>query len=100
AASLSVCGLIVCLGAASAFAHRNHSPGFSNASLAGTYAASFEGTVAGTGTLVSDGNGNITGGTETVDDGTNVCVGTLGGTYSVNPDGTGAMVLSFTTTAT
>lgn len=102
AASLAVCGLIFGLGAGSALAHDHHhnNNAFSNAGLAGTYAASFQGTVAGTGVLVSDGNGNITGGTETVNDGTNVCTGSLSGTYAINPDGTGVMDLDFTTTAT
>ncbi len=72
--------------------------GFSLHSIRGTYANTFHGTVYGTGTLVADGAGNITGGTETANDGTNSCTGTLTGSYTVNPDGTGTLTISFTTT--
>jgi hypothetical protein len=74
--------------------------GFSAASFRGTYAATFNGTIAGTGTVIADGGGNITGGTETVNDGTNSCVGSLSGSYTVNPDGTGTLTIDFNTTAT
>ena len=74
--------------------------GFSLSSVKGTYANTFHGTIDGTGTLSADGADNITGGTETVNDGTNSCTGTLGGTYTVNPDGTGTLTVIFTTTTT
>lgn len=76
------------------------STGFSLKSLQGTYAATFQGAFDATGVVSADGAGNITGGTETVNDGTNICVGTLTGTYTVNSDGTGTLTLSFTTTHT
>ena len=74
--------------------------GFSLKSLQGTYAATFHGTVDGTGIVTADGAGNIMGGIETVNDGTNSCTGTLTGSYTVNSDGTGTLTLSFTTTKT
>jgi len=75
--------------------------GFSLSSVRGTYASTSHGTTDGTGTLIADGAGNITGGTETVDDGgADVCKGSLGGSYTVNPDGTGTLTVIFTTTAT
>ena len=52
------------------------------------------------GTLDTDGKGNVTGGTETVSDGTNVCAGSLTGSYTVNPDGTGTLTINFSTTST
>jgi len=54
--------------------------------------------VAGFGSLTADGKGNITGGTETFNAGGSVCTGTITGTYSVNPDGTGASTFTFTST--
>jgi hypothetical protein len=75
--------------------------GFSLSSVRGTYASTSHGTTDGTGTLITDGAGNITGGTETVDDGVgDVCRGSLSGSYTVNPDGTGTLTVIFTTTAT
>jgi hypothetical protein len=75
--------------------------GFSLNSVRGTYATTVHGTVDGTGTLVADGAGNVTGGSETVNDGmTNVCTGTIKGSYTVNPDGTGTLTIHFTTTNT
>ena len=74
--------------------------GFSLGSVRGSYATSVHGTVDATGTLVADGAGNVTGGTETVSDGTNVCTGTITGSYTVNPDGTGTLTIHFTTTST
>jgi hypothetical protein len=74
--------------------------GFSLSSVRGTYASTAHGTTDSTGTLIADGAGNITGGTQTVDDGVgNVCTGSLGGSYTVNPDGTGTLTIMFTTTA-
>jgi hypothetical protein len=69
-------------------------------SVKGTYASTFHGTVDGTGTLIADGAGNIIGGTQTANDGTNSCTGTLTGSYTVNPDGTGTLTIMFTTTMT
>ncbi|MGD1026148.1 hypothetical protein [Candidatus Binatus soli] len=87
---------------------------FSDASLNGTYSTRFSGfwlipstttgnppslsPIAGFGNLTADGTGNITGGTETFNAGGSVCTGTITGTYSVNPDGTGALTLTFTST--
>jgi hypothetical protein len=76
------------------------SSGFSLKSVRGTYATTIQGTVDATGTLVADGAGNVIGGTETVSDGTNVCAGSITGSYTVNPDGTGTLTISFTTTST
>jgi hypothetical protein len=84
----------LCAGSGGAF------PGFSLKSVRGTYATTIHGTVDATGTLVADGAGNVTGGTETVSDGTNVCAGSIDGSYTVNPDGTGTLTISFTTTST
>ena len=75
-------------------------PGFSDANFQGTYIYFFQGTQDGVGVLTADGNGNIVSGSETVSDGTNVCNGSLSGTYSVNLDGTGSLTLIFTTTET
>jgi len=75
-------------------------PGFSDANFSGTYIYFFQGTDDGVGVLTADGNGNIVSGSETISDGTNVCNGSLGGTYSVNPDGTGILALVFTTAGT
>jgi hypothetical protein len=74
--------------------------GFSMKSLQGTYAATFHGTVDGTGIVNANGAGDITAGSETVNDGTNSCTGTLTGSYTVNSDGTGILTLSFSTTKT
>ncbi len=74
--------------------------GFSLSSVRGSYANTFHGTTDGTGTLIADGAGNITGGTETVNDGANICTGSLGGSYTVNPDGTGTLTVIFTTITT
>jgi hypothetical protein len=71
--------------------------GFSLSRVKGTYANTFHGTIDGTGTLIADGAGNIIGGTETANDGTNVCTGSLTGSYTVNPDGTGTLTIIFTT---
>jgi len=75
-------------------------PGFSDANFSGTYIYFFQGTDDGVGVLTADGNGNIVSGSETISDGTNVCSGSLGGTYSVNPDGTGILALIFTAAGT
>jgi hypothetical protein len=83
-----------------ALAKADHPKGFSTKSLQGTYAATFHGSVDGTGVVTADGAGNITTGTETVNDGTNSCTGTLTGSYTVNADGTGILTLSFSTTKT
>jgi len=74
--------------------------GFSVKNVRGTYASTFHGTIDGTGVLTADGAGNIVAGTETVNDGTNGCVGSLKGSYTVNPDGTGTLTIHFTTTKT
>jgi hypothetical protein len=74
-------------------------PGFSNANFTGTYSDVFEGTVDGIGVVTADGNNNITG-SETFSDGINVCNGSVSGTYSINSNGTGTILLSFTTATT
>lgn len=90
-------GAAVVLGSGPA---RAFSRNFSLASVRGTYATTVHGTVDATGTLTADGDGDILKGEETVNDGTNACVGTLTGNYTVNPDGTGTLTLHFTTTTT
>ena len=74
--------------------------GFSAASIKGAYADTFHGTTDGTGNLIADGAGNVTGGSETVSDGTNICAGTITGSYTVNPDGTGTLTIIFKATST
>ena len=78
---------------------------FSKSSIKGSYALSFAVAVGGgaaidytggTGVMVSDGKGNLSG-TESYSD-TNglVCTGlTLSGTYTVNPDGTGLANITY-----
>jgi len=73
--------------------------------LKGTYVNSFQGSlgngswVAGNGLLVSDGNGNITGGSEVLNDTLgDFCPGAITGTYTVNGDGTGGLNITFTPT--
>jgi hypothetical protein len=97
-----------CTGGVASTGDDDDNPGFTNGSFSGTYADSFNGPAAapvpapnaitGNGVLTADGNGNVTSGTsfETVSDGTNICQGTLTGTYAINADGTGAMCLTFT----
>lgn len=99
---LAVSGLLLSAGISAAAKHHRDDEGskFSNSDFRGTYAESFHGTVVGTGVLTADGAGNLTSGTQTVNNGTNVCVGSLTGTYSVNPDGTGTLTTEFTTTKT
>lgn len=76
-------------------------PGFSAANVHGSYATTVHGSNDGTGVLTADGAGNITSGSETVDDGLgNVCAGTITGSYTVSPDGTGTLTIVFTTTTT
>ena len=91
AALVAASGLALSVGAGAT------KPGFSLHSVKGTYASTFHGTIDGTGTLVADGAGNIVGGTETANDGTNICTGSLTGTYTVNADGTGTLTIVFTT---
>lgn len=80
--------------------------GFGLSSLSGSYAGIFFGNantgtkllpLLGTGVFVSDGAGNLTGHeTYTVD--TSICDATVTGTYTINPDGTGADSVAFTPT--
>jgi hypothetical protein len=96
-----VMGLLMVTAAVALCAARGASAlGFSVASVKGAYAATFHGTTDGTGNLIADGAGNITGGSETVNDGTNICVGSITGSYTVNPDGTGTLTTMFVTTST
>ncbi|MDO8431932.1 MAG: hypothetical protein Q7S58_05915 [Candidatus Binatus sp.] len=77
--------------------------GFSNKSFKGSYAVGFSGTdltvgpIAGTGILIADGKGNLTG-TETIKDGPIVCTESFSGTYGINPDGTGTGSVTVTST--
>ncbi len=78
--------------------------GFSLHSLKGSYASSFSGKInvggtllpiLGTGLFIADGDGHLTGHeTYTVD--TTVCDASISGTYTINPDGTGADSATFT----
>ncbi|HEX5455716.1 MAG TPA: hypothetical protein VFX06_18145 [Stellaceae bacterium] len=79
---------------------------FSLASLRGNYAMEFSGQfmrsggwfpVMGTGVIVSDGRGNL-GGAETYSTETKTCDATLTGTYTVEPDGSGTVSLTFSGT--
>jgi hypothetical protein len=77
--------------------------GFTKQSFKGRYAVGFSGAdlnvgpIAGTGIMVSDGNGNLTG-TQTIKDGPFVCTESFIGTYSINADGTGAGTVTVTST--
>ena len=95
-AVLAAIGLVLFVSAASrgkASAHK----GFRMSSLKGSYAGIFSGKIntgtklvplLGTGVFVSDGEGNLSGHeTFTVD--IKVCEGTIKGTYTVKPDGSG-----------
>ena len=81
--------------------------GFSLASIRGSYAGIFEGKIntsggllefLGAGIFVADGKGNFRG-TETYTVVTTPCQATVSGTYTVNPDGSGANSATFTTTS-
>jgi hypothetical protein len=69
--------------------------GFSRRSFHGSYALGISGAVisvgpiAGTGVLVADGEGNLTG-TQTISYGSGPCTFNVAGTYDVNPDGNGS----------
>jgi hypothetical protein len=73
----------------------------------GTYVNSFQGNigngvwVVGNGLLIADGQGNITGSSELLNDSAgDFCPGTINGTYTVNGDGTGGLNVTFTPAAT
>jgi hypothetical protein len=81
--------------------------GFSLASIHGSYAGIFEGKIntgggllefLGTGIFVADGKGNFTG-NETYTVVTTPCQATVSGTYTVNPDGSGTISATFTTSS-
>jgi hypothetical protein len=95
--------------------HDRHNPPeppttFSAADFNGTYVATFQGSVSSGGSSgVLTGNGLLTAnptsatggtvaGTETINDGAlgDVCSGSVNGTYSINPDGTGTWQTTFT----
>lgn len=69
--------------------------GFSKKSFRGSYALGISGAVltvgpiAGTGVLVADGGGNLTG-TQTISYGSGPCTFNVTGTYDINPDGNGS----------
>jgi hypothetical protein len=80
-------------------------PVFSNKDWSGAYSFHFDGTafnnngtfladVAAVGTIVLDGNGNVTGGTRSIAFGNSVSEQTLSGTYTINPNGTGHAVVT------
>jgi hypothetical protein len=104
--------LLLTVGTAAARHHPESEapPAFSAADFSGSYAISFSGPIVsatavtgefgGTGFLTADGVSAITGGSETVTDGTNICKGSLSGSFTVNGDGTGTLTSTFTTTAT
>ena len=91
--------VLLCTGERDGFA----ASGFSNKSFKGSYGVGFSGTdltvgpIAGTGILVADGNGNLTG-TETIKDGPIVCNESFSGTYGINSDGTGTGSVTVTST--
>ncbi|MGH7814628.1 MAG: hypothetical protein ACREQI_11590 [Candidatus Binataceae bacterium] len=79
--------------------------GFSLASVKGAYAGIFSGQantgeslipLLGTGVFISNGKGNLSG-HETYTIGTMVCDAQISGTYTVDPDGTGAASIAFST---
>src|SRR5215469_16418391 len=78
---------------------------FSKSSIKGNYAMSFAVAVGGepisyaggTGVIVSDGNGNLSGSESFSDTDGTVCTdATISGTYTVNPNGTGTINISLT----
>ncbi len=78
-------------------------PKFSNASLVGNYSYGFSGnyfTSTGTeayqeaGTFVADGKGNLTGGKDDFMQNSALSSSLLGGTYSINQDGTGTITFN------
>jgi hypothetical protein len=80
---------------------------YSNASLSGTYSYSQMGIAANgsfifdlIGVLTADGKGSVTGGGVNVyiTGTTGACPATLGGTYSINANGSGTMSLTITST--
>src|SRR5258708_23938937 len=78
-----------------------HAAGFTNANVSGGYGFGVAGTSGavpevGTGVVTADGNGNLTGGEETVNIGGISCHATFTGTYSVNANGTGTVTLNTT----
>ncbi len=80
---------------------------FSTASIRGSYATSYcvaltnpsglTQFLSGTGVFHADGAGHVTG-QETTNTNGQVCSGTMTGTYTVNPDGTGTLSVTFTAT--
>lgn len=80
---------------------------FSTASIRGSYGISYSVALpnasgptqflSGTGVYQADGAGHLTG-EETTNANGEVCSGTLTGTYSVNPNGTGTVSVTFTPT--
>jgi len=99
ALALSGCGS----GGAKALAQ----PIFDNASISGSYGISYSvalpnasgptGFLSGTGIYQADGAGHLTGAETTNANGV-VCSGNLNGTYTVNPNGTGTVSVTFTPT--
>lgn len=77
------------------------SSGFTNANLSGGYAFGVSGAtnnfiVGGSGVITADGNGNLTGGEETENDGGISCHLSLAGTYTVNSNGAGTATVTVT----
>src|SRR5262249_36241016 len=75
-------------------------PGVSPSRIRGSSASTFPCPIDRTGVPAARGRGHIGGGSETANDGTNVCTGSLSGSYTVNPDGTGTLTIVFTTDTT
>jgi hypothetical protein len=78
--------------------------GFSLSSIHGSYGFNFSvfasnptGVLSGTGVYSVDGNGHLKG-NETFNENGVTCSGSLSGTYTVNPDGTGTTSVTFTPT--
>lgn len=104
--SLLALVMLAILGATggTARAHR----GFSLVSLKGSYAIIFSGKIntgtellpiLGTGVIVADGRGHLSG-HEAYTVETTPCEATLSGTYTINPDGSGTVSATFTTSST
>lgn len=98
-------GIAVSSGGGVSTAHAQRS--FSTASIRGSYATSYSVALpnpsgptqylSGTGVYQADGVGHLTG-QETTNTNGQVCSGTMTGTYTVNPDGTGTVSVTFTAT--
>jgi len=76
----------------------NAQPGYSNASITGTYSATFISGANGAnsiGSFVADGSGHITSGALVFSDISSTCTGTFSGTYSLSSSASGTASLTF-----